>query len=48
MKVAIYARVSQAGQSVENQITALTEVGGRLGWSVGSAHKVRSAMSIEI
>ena len=33
MRVAIYARVSRAGQSVENPITALTEVGERLAWT---------------
>jgi DNA invertase Pin-like site-specific DNA recombinase len=34
MRVALYARVSTDGQTPENQILALTEVGQRLGWKI--------------
>ena len=34
MRVAIYVRVSQAGQSIENQVSALREVGQRLAWNI--------------
>jgi len=37
-KVAIYARVSTDGQTVENQLHELREVGARLGWNIVALH----------
>src|SRR3954451_1213441 len=37
-RVALYARVSTVGQTVENQIRELEAVGERLGWEVGERY----------
>ncbi len=33
-RVALYGRVSSDGQTAENQVAILTEVGQRLGWNI--------------
>jgi DNA invertase Pin-like site-specific DNA recombinase len=39
MRIAIYARVSTDGQTVENQLRDLSEVGQRLGWVIVEVYR---------